>query len=758
MKEIQIMEKTKYNPMDINLKAMDKMAEIHDSLKAFGYEAHELEVYLVRLLFCLFADDTDIFPENAFYDYVMASRGDGSDLSSRLAELFFALDTKAEERKLLEPELQIFPYINGRLFEERLPERSIDGSFMLLLLTCKEIPWREISPAIFGAMFQEIMNQQTRREWGSYYTSEENIRKLIGPLFLDELWEEWKHCRGNGRRMRQFHDKLSQLTFFDPACGCGNFLIITYQELRRLEMEVVKAIYGTEQRVLDVGMYCRVNVGQFYGIELEAFQAQIARVGMWLADHQLNLEAAEYFGMYYARIPLAQSAEIYQGNALTTDWSLVIPAEKLNYIIGNPPFVGARLMKEEQKKDLRKVFGSSRASGNMDYVTGWYQKAANYMAKTGIRAAFVSTNSICQGEQACLLWKSLKLQYNIGIDFAYQTFVWNNEAKGQAKVHCVIIGFSDWSVRNVEGQKKRLIDGNRERLVPHINAYLLAAPDVYVESRRKPLADVPPMSFGSMANDGGHLILTPSEAADLVGHYPALGSAIRSFVGSEEYINGKERCCLWLLGIHPDKYRDVPEVQERIDAVRQFRLFSPREATRKLAKYPELFGEIRQPEKGRYILVPRVSSWRRSYIPMGFVSSSIIASDAALIIPDATAALFGILTSSMHMAWVRAIAGRLKSDYRYSASIVYNTFPFPEMTEEQEAIIGQLAEKVLQTRDEYASETLAWLYDDKTMPEDLRRAHRELDKAVDRAYGRTFAGEEDRITYLMERYASMTGE
>lgn len=737
--------------MDINLQAMEKMTELKEALSACGYQGQELETCLVRLLFCLFADDTGIFPAGAFYTYMEESSE--NHWAERLTDLFLALDSVGEERELLSEELKIFPYINGKLFTERLSQRELTPDFGKILLACREISWRKISPAIFGAMFQEIMNQQKRREWGTYYTSEENILKLIRPLFLDALWEEFQSCKGNRRRLKQLQDKLCGLRFLDPACGCGNFLIVTYQELRRLELQIIRDLYDTDQRILDVGMYCRVNVSQFYGIEYEPFQAQIAQVGMWLADHQLNMEAADFFGLYYARIPLTQSAEILQGNALTTDWNLLIPAEKLNYIIGNPPFVGARLMNGEQKKDLRLVFAGSRTAGNMDYVTAWYRKAAVYMSGTQIRAAFVSTNSISQGEQAALLWKNLKYNYHMGIDFAYRTFVWNNEARGQAKVHCVIIGFSDWSVRPAEKEKKRLFDGTQERLVPHINAYLLAAEDVFIEARRMPAEGISPMSFGSMANDGGHLLLNAGEAAALLEKYPGLQPAIRPFVGSEEYIKGKERYCLWLLGIHPDIYEKIPEIQERIERVRRFREYSPREATRRLSRFPELFGEIRQPESGKYILIPRVSSFRRSYIPMGFLPATVIASDAAFVLPQASPELFGLLTSAMHMAWVRAVAGRLKSDYRYSASIVYNNFPFPEWSPEQKARIAKASELVLQVREEFAGTSLAELYNENTMPEKLREAHRMVDEAVDLAYGRSFAGEEDRIAFLMQLYA-----
>ena len=741
---------------EINQSAMEEMTRLHESLLANGWQAHEREVLLVRLLFCLFADDTEIFPEGSFFRYVLASREDGRDLAERLNALFLALDTAPEARGNLTEELRHFPYINGKLFAEPLPAGNLDGEFRRILLEGHAHSWGGISPEIFGAMFQEIMNQKQRREWGSYYTSEENIRKLIGPLFLDGLWEEFRQCRGRRRKLSDFHEKLTRLTFLDPACGCGNFLIVTYRELRRLELAVIRELYDTRQRVLDVGMFCRVQTGQFFGIEVESFQVQIARVGMWLADHQCNREAAELFGMYYARIPLVQSAEIVQANALTADWAEVIPPQKLSYIIGNPPFVGARLMTAGQKQDLRLVFGGTAAAGNLDYVTGWYRRAAAFMQETGIRAAFVSTNSICQGEQASLLWKNLKYNYRTGIDFAHRTFVWNSEAKGQAKVHCVIIGFSD-RAEDAPEEEKLLFDGGSVRRVPHINAYLAAAPDVFVESRRRPIAEVPPMSFGSMANDGGHLILEPTEADELVQRYPELAPILRPFIGAEEYIHGKERRCLWFAGQEMEQFERIPEVSGRILAVRRYREESARAATRKLARTPHLFGEIRQPEEGSYILVPRVSSHRREYIPMGFLSARVIATDSALIVPEADTYLFGILTSAMHMAWVRAVAGRLKSDYRYSASIVYNNFPFPDPEPALRERIAACAAEILAVRGREGG-CPADLYDREKMPAALIRAHRELDAAVDAAYGGGFRGEEERAAHLMECHAVLTGE
>ena len=747
------MNTTKAENLEINLHAMRKMTALLECLEKYGYREHSLEVYLVRMLFCLFASDAGIFPEGAFPGYLGASRLDGGDLSQRLAALFRVLDTPVEERGQTDPSLAAFPYVDGKLFAEELPVYPFDGNFAGLLAECLQVQWRSISPAIFGAMFQEIMNQEKRREWGTYYTSEENIEKLIGPLFLDSLREELAACRGNRRKLQRFHQKLQNLCFFDPACGCGNFLIVAYRELRRLELAVIRELYDTEQRVLDVGMFCRVDVGQFYGIEYEPFQAQIARVGMWLTDHQMNREAAEFFGMYYARIPLVSSARIVQGNALEMDWEQVIPREKKPFIIGNPPFVGARLMNREQKQDLRRVFAGMRAAGNMDYVTAWYRKAAEYMAGTDIQAAFVSTNSITQGEQAGLLWNCLAHDFGMELDFARRSFVWNNEARGQAKVHCVILGFS--SRERKKKEPKRIFQGDTCRPVPHINAYLAAAPDVFLESRRKPLWPVPSMVFGSMANDGGHLLLSPEEAEQIRSAWPEAAPWIRRFCGSVEYIENQERYCLWLKGVEPEAYARIPAIRERVEAVRRFRQVSPREATKKLAETPALFGEIRQPEEGRYILVPRVSSENRPYIPMGFLSAETIASDAVFLVPEASAALFGILNSAMHIAWVRGVAGRLKSDYRYSASVVYNNFPFPDL-EDGTGEVETAAEALLVVQQRLLPELGPSLYAEETMPAEFREAHRWLDAAVDALYGWAGGEEEERLAFLFSLYRKKT--
>ncbi|MDD6213033.1 MAG: methylase [Clostridiales bacterium] len=769
---------------DINLEAMEQMSQFNEELARAGWLEKEREVLLVRLLLCFFAEDTGAFTGTSLFSYLDTTKYGPKRLSRRLDLLFRALagneiemrispeaDLKAAEIDTedveVDPETMEdvqeaarFPEISRAVFYEEMPDRSLDMFFWLMFAQCQPISWGKLSPALFGAMFQEIMDQQERREWGTYYTSEENILRLVEPLFLEELRNERLACRGKRKKLLAFQEKLAGLHFMDPACGCGNFLILIYRELRRLELDVLRELYSSGQRVLDISWYCRVSVSQFIGMEREPFQAQIARIGLWLTERQMNLEASEVFGIAGTAGDWVKPVRIRQCNALTTDWGEVVSRDKLSYIVGNPPFLGARLMSVSQKMDMKSVFMGFRAAGNMDYVTAWYRKAAEFMSGTEIRAAFVSTNSICQGEQAALLWKQMKYDFNMSIDFAWRTFVWNNEAKNQAKVHCIIVGFSDDSAFRRGDQLKTcwLYSEKGRIMVPHINAYLSAAPDVFVESRRKAISPVPAMVFGSMANDNGFLILTREERKELVTSFPLTRKWIRPYLGSHEFINGDERYCLWLLGADPDEYSAVPFIAQRIAGVAAFRRLSGRDATRKLAETPELFGEIRQPSQGSYILVPRVSSMKRPYIPMGFVSSEWIASDAVLIIPGADKTIFAVLTSSMHMIWVKYIAGRLKSDFRYSASVVYNNFPFPELTETDKEELAKKAEKILDIRKRFEGVALSSLYDPSSMPEELLEAHRELDEQVEEIYGCRGWSEEEKIAELFRRYGEMVKE
>jgi len=746
----------------VNIEAAERMGKLHDRLKESGYEGHQLEVYLVRLLFCLFADDTGIFEHDSFVKYIVQRTNvDGSDLGLHLARIFELLDKPEDKRqKNLDEQLMRFPYVNGGLFEERLEAADFNSKMREGLLECCTLDWSQISPAIFGAMFQSVMNAEERRNLGAHYTSEENILKLIHPLFLDDLWTEFDKIRAlrsdiRKKRLDEFHDKIASLRFLDPACGCGNFLVITYRELRILELEVIKELLGGE-RLLDVDHFVKVNVDQFYGIEIEEFPAHIAEVAMWLMDHQMNLMVRDKFGEYYVRIPLRASATIVSANALTTDWESVVPKAKLSYILGNPPFVGARLMKAEQKADLLSVFGDLKGAGNLDFVSAWYRKATNYIQGTQISVAFVSTNSICQGEQVPILWPELLQRLGIFINFAHTTFRWSNEARGQAAVYCVIIGFG-----LKEAKDKRLflygsVDGEPlEAKASRINAYLVDAPIVFLDSRRDPLCPVSPMVFGNMPNDGGNLLLSREERDAMVGQDPSISPLLRVFLGADDFLYNKPRYCIWLKGANPAHYHDNRAIRERIAKVSDLRMASSREATRTLADYPMLFGEIRQPESG-YVLVPRHSSENRKYIPIGFMPKDIIAGDSNLVIPEASLFEFGILTSSMHMAWTKYTCGRIKSDYRYSASIVYNNFPWPEPTEKLKVEIEGAAQAVLDARLLFPDLSLAQLYDPLTMQPELTKAHAKLDRLVERAYGKSFGSDSARVAFLFERYQELT--
>jgi len=718
---------------EVNVRAAEKMAQLHDALKEYGYDGHNLEVFLVRLLFCLFADDTGIFHRDSFFAYIEASKADGSDLSGRIAQLFEVLnqsDDVRRKRTLLSDELKQFRYINGGLFADTLPGADFNAKMRQILLDCCGFDWGQISPAIFGAMFQGVMDKERRRELGAHYTSEENILKLINPLFLDHLWSEFERIKTDLAQLERFHGKLAGLKFLDPACGCGNFLIITYRELRRLELEVLKMLHSNHQRLLDVSQLFKVGVEQFYGIEYEDFPCQIAQVGMWLTDHQMNLLAGEHFGCYYARLPLSRSATIVHGNALRLDWTQIVPANELSYLLGNPPFVGARMMSESQKDDMQTVFGDTKNAGNLDYVAAWYYTAAKIIAASPqIRAAFVATNSVTQGEQVAILWKPIIEQLGLHIDFGYRTFKWSNEAKGKAAVHCVIVGFG-----KTPGVPKFIYDGKEKFPAKNINGYLIDAPDVFVESRNKPLCAVPEIGIGNKPIDGGNYLFTDAEKAEFLLHEPLAAEWFRPWLGSDEFINGWQRWCLWLGKCPPSTLRKMPEAMKRIEAVRQLRLESKSPPTQKLAETPTRFHVENMPE-GNFIIIPRVSSERRRYIPIGFLTPNNLVSDSAHIIPSATIYHFGILTSSVHNAWTRAVCGRLEMRYRYSKDIVYNNYPWPNPTEAQKTAIEAAAQGVLEARALYPDCSLADLYDPNTMPPELTKAHKTLDKAVMAAYG-----------------------
>lgn len=754
-------QKKEYKEQDkVNIDAAELMGKLHDRLKEIGYVGHSLEVYLVRLLFILFADDTTIFEKDIFFDFIKQKTSeDGSDLAARLSELFFILNTPKEKRlKNLDEDLNKFPYVNGKLFEEVLPPASFDKKMRDILLECCTLDWGGISPAIFGSMFQSVMNPKERRNLGAHYTSEKNILKLIKPLFLDDLLNEFEIAKGNQRKLKEFHNKLSKLKFLDPACGCGNFLIITYRELRLLEIEILREMRKSDQLTLDISSIMLLDVDMMYGIEYEEFPVRIAEVAMWLIDHQMNMLVSKEFGQYIVRLPLKKSAKIYHNNSLRIDWEDIIEKEELSYILGNPPFIGKKEQNEIQKEDMKNIFIGLKNSGVLDYVTAWYVKASQYIQGSNVKVAFVSTNSITQGEQVGILWEFISNKYNIIINFAHRTFSWKNEAKGNAAVHCVIVGFANYDVSPKYLFEYEDINGEPHEIkVKNINYFLVEGKNATIKSRNTPICDVSEMNYGSMPIDEGNLILSDEEKMSALEKEPFIQEYLRAYTGGDEFINNKKRWCLWLADIEPNVLRKSKFLLDRVEKNRQFRLRSNREATKKLAQNPTLFGEIRQPNND-YIIIPKVSSENRKYIPIGIISPSIIASGSCLIVPKANLYTFGILTSIMHMTWMKITCGRMKSDYQYSASIVYNNFPWPENpSEKQMRTIEEKAQKVLDIRKEYEGSTLADLYDILSMPSKLVKAHNELDKAVDLAYrSQVFISETKRLEFLFDLYENYT--
>lgn len=760
------------HPADV--KACEKMGKLYDRIRAVNHfednDLHSLNVFLTRLLFCFFAEDTGIFakPNQVTSAVKSLTKEDGSDLTEFFETLFEVLNLpdNAPERKSLSATFQTFPYVNGGLFKEHSPIPKFDGKARRLLLDCGYMAWSDISPVIFGSMFQAVMDPEKRRSMGAHYTSEKNILKVVRPLFLDALHEEFEQIltlnsgKKKAQALKDFQQKLGTLGFLDPACGCGNFLVVSYRELRELELKVLLAIRKDEPpktQVMDVRLLSKVTINQFYGIELEEFPVEIARVSMWLMEHVMNLKFGEAFGLVFPSIPLQNSAEIICANALTTPWEEVVEPEKLNYILGNPPFSGARMMGSGscQKSELKHVFHDLKGCENLDYVTGWFKKASEYFFGTSKEIAFVATNSICQGEQVGVLWKELFTRYEIKINFAYRTFKWENEAKGKAAIHCIIVGFSS-------GGRSDKILFSEEGIASHtkaISPYLTANSEAYVEPRKAPLSEAPKMNFGNQPRDGGHFILTDSDKKTLLEAEPSLSPWIRRYMGAEEFINNSARWCLWLKGISAEQIDESKVLSEKVAAVRAFRVASKAKTTNGYAKVPMLFAQITQPDKCNFLLVPRVSSERRKYIPIGFMNTNVIASDAVQIVPNATHYDFAILTSAMHMAWMRTVCGRLKSDYRYSRDLCYNTFPWPTPSTQQKKHIESLAEAVLMTREMYPDMTLADMYDPDKMPEPLRESHTALDIAVDGLYRKKpFASDEERLQLLFELYEKLVSE
>lgn len=755
-------QKKTYKEQDpANIKAAELMGKLHDRLEEIGYTGHPLEVYLVRLLFCLFAEDTTIFNKQQFQDYIeQRTNIDGSDLAAKLQELFQVLNTPKENRfKNLDEQLAEFPYVNGKLFEENLPTASFDSKMRQALLDCTYIDWSKISPAIFGSMFQSVMNPKERRNLGAHYTSEKNILKLIKPLFLDDLWKEFEQVKDSKQKLAEFHKKLSTLKFLDPACGCGNFLVITYRELRLLELEVLRAQNKKGQSFLDVSQILWIDVDQFSGIEYEEFPARIAEVAMWLIDHQMNMLVSNEFGQYFVRLPLKKAANIVHADALETDWEKVISKTELSYIIGNPPFIGHQWRNDAQKAGMEKVFGDAKRAGRLDYVAAWYLKSAQYIQKTKIKVAFVSTNSIVQGEQTAILWQQLFTKYNIKIHFAHRTFKWNNEAKGNAGVHVVIVGFA-----NFDTSEKRIFDYENIKGEAHetkakiINAYLFEGKEIFIDSRSKAIHNFPEMTKGSQPTDGTRLILTADEKEFFVKNEPSSQKWILPFIGGEELLNNSIRYVLWLKNCPPEELKKMPLVLKRLEEVKEARLKSSTQSVRDFAKFPMLFTQDRQPSTN-YLAMPRVSSENRKYIPISFLQPEIIAHEKLIIIPNATIYLFGVLMSEMHNTWARYVSGRLESRISYSPS-VYNNYPFPvNVSDKQFKLIESAAQKVLEARVQFPNCSLADLYDPLTMPSALVKAHNELDKAVDLAYrSQPFTSEANRMEFLFGLYEQYTAD
>lgn len=738
----------------INIQAAQMMGKLHDKLKDVGYDGHPLEVFLVRLLFLGFAEDTSIFEKRAFLEFLENKTSeDGSDLGSKLTELFQVLNTPFEKRlKNLDESLATFPYVNGKLFEEFLPIPSFDSKMREILLECCYLDWSKISPAIFGSLFQSIMDKEHRRNLGAHYTSEANILKLIRPLFLDELYEKFEKVKKNKKQLAEFHKELSTLHFLDPACGSGNFLIIAYRELRILELEILKILYS--ENVLDISSIVWCDVDQFHGIEVEEFPAQIAQVAMWLIDHQMNMMISEHFGQYFVRLPLKKSANIVHANSLQISWEDVISKEKLTYILGNPPFIGKQLQNKEQKDDMARIFNKVQGAGVLDYVTAWYLKASKYIQNRKIKVAFVSTNSIVQGEQVGILWKELFSNYGIKIHFAHQTFNWSNEAKSNAAVHVVIVGFASFDTTNKKIFEYENIKAEaHEKIVKNITPYLVEGDDIVIEKRRKPICDVPNISFGSMPNDGGNFLLTDEEKEELIKQEPLSEKYIKPLLSASEFLNGKNRWCLWLEDLNPNDLKSMALVKQRVENVKKLREESSRETTKKLAEYPTLFGEIRQP-KTEYIGIPLNTSGNRIYIPFGYFPKDFISNNTMSVVAKSSLFHFGVLASIMHMSWIKYICGRIKSDYRYSNELVYNNYPFPKnVSEKQKKAVEEKAQNVLNIRSQFSDCSLADLYDPLSMPPNLKKAHQELDKAVDNCYGsKSFKNDKERIEFLFGLY------
>lgn len=751
---------------ELSFKAGELVGKIYDAFSKQYEDISKEESYkslnelCVRLVFCLYAEDAELFGrKNAFHDY-LSKYENLDDMREALIKLFRVLDTKMDDpnRKYMSDNLQQFPYVNGGLFSNEnieIPRFTEEIRSLILSKASDDFDWSEISPTIFGAVFESTLNPETRRSGGMHYTSIENIHKVIDPLFLDDLREELndieaiKQENKRNKELYDFQNKLASLTFLDPACGSGNFLTETYLSLRRFENEILQTI-NKGQMLLDTSDIIKVDINQFYGIEINDFACTVAKTALWIAESQMVKKTEEIVKLNIEFLPLKNITNIVEGNALKIDWNDVISANKLNYIMGNPPFVGARLMNDEQKTDIFEIFKGWNNIGNLDYVTGWYKKAADYIKNTNIYAAFVSTNSICQGEQVPLLWKPL-FDEKIKINYAYRTFRWDSEASSKAHVHCIIVGFS-----YIDKDVKKIYENDKMKIVKNINAYLLDAANIFIESRNKPInKDLSPIGIGDQSIDDGNYLFSYDEMQDFIKDEPQSKEYFKEYLGAYEFLNNKKRYCLWLGNCPPDKLRNMPKCLDRVEKVKKFREASKRIPTLKLANIPNHFGTETIPENN-YLIIPRVSSQTRRYIPIGFMSPDVWCADSVHMVLNATIYDLGILESNVHMSWVRAFAGRLKSDYRYSKDVVYNNFPWPHPTKEQKDKIEKTAQMILDARAKYPNSSLADLYDELTMPKELRTAHQLNDKAVMEAYNfgiRTT--ESECVSKLMEMYQDL---
>lgn len=767
------MEKRSFKDQDpVNIKAAELVGRLHDSLEASGYKGHQLEVFLTRIVFCLFADDTGIFePRDIFLDFLEnRTKEDGSDIGPLLAQLFDVLDTPEDQRQtILDEDLARFPYVNGGLFSATIRTPAFNAEMRQRLLDAGQFNWSGISPAIFGSLFQSVMDKQERREAGAHYTTEKNILKVIGPLFLDELRAEFEGLKARKtnrvKLLQALHDRLAKLTFLDPACGCGNFLIITYRELRLLEIEVLREIHRDDLARMKGGAtelplqsLLKIDVDQFHGIEFSEFPARIAETAMWMMDHIMNTQASLEFGAAFLRIPLRKSPAITHGDALELDWQALLPAERCSYIIGNPPFVGAKYQSEFQRAQVRRIAGLGKSGGTLDYVAAWFLKAARYGQGHKVPFAFVSTNSITQGEQVAQLWPALLDRSGMEIAFAHQTFAWGSEARGKAAVHVIVTGLEP---RNAARTIKRLfsypdikgepIETQPKAISPYLtDASALANPHVVVREENRPINGLPRLLSGTQPIDGGHLIFDAEERAAFIAAEPQAAPFLHPLVGAQEFLQGKERWILTLQNASPTTLKTMSLTREKLRAVRDFRLKSNRSITLRLADTPAEFNVTVLP-KSPFLVLPKVSSERRNYAPIGWMEPPTVPTDLVFVLQDATPSLFAVLTSAMHMAWLRTIGGRLKSDYRYSIGLVYNTFPMP--IAKDLATLAPHAQAILDARANHPGATLADLYDPDFMPADLRRAHHANDRAVDRFYRRAaFASESDRVAHLLGMY------